>query len=202
MTKQYHHGDLRQALVDAGIELLEQGGVEAVTVRAVARTVGVSHAAPARHFADLASLYSAIAAVGYRRLSAEMDVASQDQGGPLLRLRNVGLAYVQFALNQADLFRLMSHPLVADKNQYPDLNSASAGAFNRLLLAVQDAQNAGYLRDGVPEDLALACWSCVHGISVLLLDDQLAPKGYTSPGMDLAALVLDQLFLGLRSSQD
>lgn len=198
MAGKYHHGDLRRALVDAGLELLESGGVGAVRLRAAARLVGVSHAAPARHFPDGAAFLAAMAAEGYRQLGVMLGDATSSTTEPLEAFRAAGLAYVEFAAAHAPLFALLSHPLIADKAVYPELRDASNAAFAVLSSSVGEAQEAGYLSAIAVEDLALAAWATVHGIATLIVDDQLAAKGYHQSPADLAVVVTTVLFAGLR----
>src|SRR5437879_2813384 len=94
----YHHGNLRQALVDAALELIEERGVSALTLREVARRVGVTHAAPQRHFADRAALVAAVAEEGFRGLGAHVAVVRASARTPAQRLRALGVAYVEYAL--------------------------------------------------------------------------------------------------------
>src|SRR5882757_11417219 len=102
----YHHGNLRPALVRAAVELLEESGETALSLRAVARRAGVSPAAPYRHYADREALVSAVAALGYRELAERLAAAHPSPSTPE-QLTSVAVAYVQFALERPALFRLM-----------------------------------------------------------------------------------------------
>ena len=111
----YHHGDLRRALLDAAAELLEQRGVEGLTLREVARRAGVSHAATYHHFVDRAALIAALVESGFRQLTLAMQTAAAAVGGgvpgsTLDRLRAIGVAYVVFATQHPALFRLLCRP--------------------------------------------------------------------------------------------
>ena len=151
----YHHGDLKAALVRAAGELLEEQGVDALKVREAARRAKVSHNAPYRHFPDRESLLAELAADGYRQLG---DALGAKAG------RDMGQAYVQFALEHPHRFRLMFGGRVG-LNKHPRLKAASLGAYQALLAAFQ-AQ-----KDVVdPEKAAAAAWSLVHGLAHLLLD--------------------------------
>ncbi|MBG0814592.1 TetR/AcrR family transcriptional regulator [Planomonospora sp. ID82291] len=194
----YHHGNLREALVDAGLRLLDEGGVEAVGIRSAARLVGVSHAAPARCFPTATSFLAAVAAVGYGRLAAALTEAVDAAEDTLSAFRAVGLAYVGFARREPNTFRMLTHPSLADKSRHPDLLEASNRAFDVLREAVLRAQDDGHVAPASPAALALTAWSTVHGISALIVDDQLAAKGYTGDPDDLADEVLATLFLGMR----
>lgn len=197
MTSSYHHGDLRRALIQAGVDLLRDGGVEAVGVRAAARAVGVSHAAPSRHFPDLSTFMAAVASVGYADLTTAMtaDASPED---PLGAFRAAGLGYLRFALAQPNMFRLMNHPGLADKTEHPELREAAQAAFDVLVARVVDSQAGGYLRAGDPSVLALTAWSTVHGIAQLLVDDQVAVKGYKDAPLTLGEQVLGVLYTGMR----
>src|SRR5882757_10712815 len=102
----YHHGDVRAACLRAAMELLEEGGATALSLRAVARRAGVSAAAPYRHYADREALVSAVAAVGYGELAERLAAAHPSPSTPE-QLASVAIAYVQFALERPALFRLM-----------------------------------------------------------------------------------------------
>src|SRR3984893_1200048 len=102
----YHHGDLRAALVRAAMELLDESGETALSLRAVARCAGVSPAAPYRHYADREALVSAISAVGYRELAERLAAAHPSPSTPD-ELASVAIAYVQFAVERPALFRIM-----------------------------------------------------------------------------------------------
>src|SRR6202047_518121 len=113
----YHHGDLRAACLSAALELLEEGGATALSLRAVARRARVSPAAPYRHYADRDALVSAVAAVGYRELAESLAAASPAPSTPD-DLAAVAAAYVQFALQRPALFRVMfSEPCDRDSGE-------------------------------------------------------------------------------------
>src|SRR5512145_3325109 len=101
----YHHGELRQALLDAAAAVVEREGVEALSLRELARRLGVSHAAPAHHFADRAALLVELARDGYARFGEALAKAAAAEPDPLERLREVGRAYVRFAIEHPGRFR-------------------------------------------------------------------------------------------------
>ena len=122
--KPYHHGDLKSAVLAAAEKILETEGVDALTLRAVARMVGVSHTAPKNHFGDLEGLLSELATVGYRRFGAALSGAMESAGAdPRQRLRAMGLAYVAFARAYPNLFILMYRSDRLDMNS-PSLRDA------------------------------------------------------------------------------
>src|SRR5215831_8690612 len=105
--KTYHHGNLREVLVDAAIQFIAEVGPAGFTLREVARRAGVSHNAPYRHFADRKKLLAAVAAQGFRELTGAMRDATQGQAEPLDRLKVAGLAYIEFALRRPEHFAVM-----------------------------------------------------------------------------------------------
>lgn len=197
----YHHGDLRRALLDASIEIIEEKGDSRLTLRDVARRVGVSHAAPKHHFGDLRGLHCAIAEEGFRKLSAAMARARDSQPGasPLGAFKLVGIAYVDFAARNPGHFRAMFQPEVADRSDQPSLQEAAEAAYELLLDGIRTAQAAGEVREHDTRDLALGAWSMVHGLASLAVDRQLENKGFsTTKAVELADELTDQLYRGLR----
>ena len=158
----YHHGDLRAACLSAALELLEDGGATALSLRAVARRAGVSAAAPYRHYADREALVSAVAAVGYGELAERLAAAHPAPSTPE-QLARVGVAYVEFALEQPALFRLMfGEPCDRD-------NEERVAATAAVSLYLQEIV-ARCFPQADPEALAPAIWALVHGLAFLHLD--------------------------------
>jgi len=158
----YHHGQLRPALIAEARTLLDAGGPAAVSLREAARRAGVSATASYRHFADKDALLAAVAAEGFREFGEAL-AAPIRQGKPFSEM---GRAYVEFALTHPGLFRLMFSPLIAKRHEHPDLAAGADRAFEALRVAAganvvggEDAQTA-----------AIAAWAIVHGLSHLLLD--------------------------------
>jgi AcrR family transcriptional regulator len=196
----YHHGDLPRTLVAAALELMEQGGINALTLRATARKAGVSAAAPYRHFADKSALLAAVAEDGFRELVAVMEKVKTDNPIPLTRFQAQGLAYVRFALQRPGHFRVMFGPEVADHERYPSLFQVAQRAFDLQVEAVRDCQATGIVRDGDSEHMALVAWSTVHGIASLVLSNQLDRYGATAEEVDqLMARMGGTLFFGFRA---
>lgn len=155
----YHHGDLRPALLRTAAKLLEKRGPEALSLRDLARRAGVSHNAPYRHFAGREALLAAVAADGFRRLG---EALARTSG------REMGEAYVQFALERPQLFRLMFGGYLRFA-RHRELAQAAARPYEALLAALR-AQPS--LAD--PEKAAAAAWALVHGLAHLLLDGHFA----------------------------
>jgi AcrR family transcriptional regulator len=161
----YHHGDLHAACVRAAMELLEEGGETALSLRAVARRAGVSPAAPYRHYADREALLSAVAAVGYREL-AERLAAAHPSPSTTEQLASVAVAYVQFALERPALFRIMFGEPCDRDNDERIAATATVSLYVRKIVA-QTFPHAD------TEALATAIWALVHGLAFLHLEGKL-----------------------------
>jgi AcrR family transcriptional regulator len=168
-----HHGDLRRALVLAGLEAIEERGAAALTIRGLARRLAVSHAAPAHHFPDKLALLSAVAAEGFRRFETALRAEAEAGATPRERMQRIGRAYVRFALDHPATFRVMFGPDLADCSRAtPELREASASAYSVLQETAEAAAGspeAGRIR-------AFAGWALVHGAALLYLDGALRPR--------------------------
>lgn len=177
----YHHGDLRSALLAAAWEIVDRQGTEALTTRALAARVGVSHAAPAHHFADKSALLLALAAEGENRLAAAITAATKDARGAKDKLRAAGQAYVKFALAHPATFRLLAaHPAKTD--------ASLAEASGRLHAAIADAAG-GAVSAGAPDAKTFAAWATLHGAACLALD-AFVRKDLPKGGAEKAILAL------------
>ena len=158
-----HHGDLREALLKAAEKIIRQEGLDALTLRAAARAAGVSHAAPAHHFKDLAGLLTELAIVGFKRLREYMERAARE---PSYKPWFVARAYVLFAIENPELFLLMFRSQILDpKNStlqqerietFSHLSQASDIKLENLTLEQLGAMTAG--------------WSIAHGFAMLYID--------------------------------
>jgi AcrR family transcriptional regulator len=170
----YHHGDLRQALINAALELVTEQDARSLSLREVARRVGVSHTAPYRHFADKDALLATVAEEGFEMLSHSLQAAMESlTADPLQQLEAVGVAYVRYAIEHPSHYRVMFGAYGADEETHPSLAKASRQAFMVLMNVIVMGQSAGVMRTGEPQQLAQAAWSLVHGLAMLLLDGQL-----------------------------
>jgi len=171
----YHHGDLHDALLSAAERVLERDGLAGLTLRAVAREAGVSHAAPTHHFGDLTGLLSELAAIGFRRFGAAMIAARESETHPLLKGLANAKAYVAYAHASPGMFSLMFRTERLDMSR-PSLHEAASASFEGLASAVGAGRNEKLAGDGLTLDQAAAiarAWSLVHGFTTLLLDGRL-----------------------------
>lgn len=177
----YHHGNLREALVGAAIEILEAAGAGALSLRAVARRAGVSQTAPYRHFADKEALLAAIAAEGFRRKRA-LQAEAIEHARPGETLMASGRGYVAFGRQNPALLKLMFGPDISDWSRYPELVQASRTNYQ----ALQDAVAAGLPPDSpLPAaTVAAAAWSLVHGLTMLMADGRLTAEDAGAPNDD------------------
>src|SRR3984957_4895596 len=160
----YHHGNLREALLQGAIRVIAEVGPAAFTLREVARRAGVSHNAPYRHFRDKDALLAAVAAQGFRELTRAMREAGERQSNALDKLKQSGMAYVDFAIRRPEHFTVMfDAPAIASKD--PEYIEASQEAFNTLVNYVRSSQEEGQLRAGNTPERTLYAWSLVHGIA-------------------------------------
>jgi AcrR family transcriptional regulator len=165
--KSYHHGDLRSALIAEGLRLLAARDVEALSLREVARGVGVSATSVYRHFPDKEALLTALALEGLAKLGAAQKAAADDAGGGDAGFAATGRAYVRFALANPALFRLIFAS--------PALSAAKAGGTleseaDSLLRA--NAAAAAARSGGDTSVRAVQAWALVHGLAMLMLDGQ------------------------------
>jgi AcrR family transcriptional regulator len=172
----YHHGSLREAMLEAAERILERDGITGLTLRAAAREAGVSHAAPKNHFGDVRGLLSELAAVGFARFGAALVANVREDAAPKARLAAIGHGYVTFAQQNPGLFLLMFRSERLDFAR-PSLLAAAQASFGVLAGAVGAPQKGhadAPLTLSQAADIT-AAWSLVHGFAVLMLDGRLKP---------------------------
>ena len=209
-TAPYHHGNLSDALVAAAVEVVREGGPEALSLRELARRVGVSHAAAYRHFADREALVDVVAERALVALVETVHRQLADVSGddPVtvarLRLRGIGRGYVEFALAESGLFRLLF-------TAYPEPPDSQAGAhdveepaddpYGMLNAALDDLVEVGYLHPDVRLGADVTCWSAVHGFAVLNVEGPLRGLARAEREAALAGL-LESIDRGLGAGGD
>jgi AcrR family transcriptional regulator len=172
----YHHGALREALIEAAARVAAEQGVGALSLRVVARRAGVSQAAPYHYFADKSALLAAVAEEGFRLFDERQAAAHAEAGpDPVERLQALGAAYVRFALDRPHYFRVMFRPHLVEHVRYPGLHAASRRSFERLVDSTRLARAAHGHEDVDPLAVATLVWSVPHGLATLYLEGPISP---------------------------
>ncbi len=178
MAGSYHHGNLRQALLQHGVELARAGGPDAVVLRDVQRKAGVSNSAAYRHYADRQALLGAVQAYGMTRLGDAMLASLSEVGGrrqsrkrALARLRATGQAYIDFAVAEPGLFRTA---FATDGPAPGEAMDPTRHPFQILRGCIDDLVSAGVLAPSRRDGLDEAAWAAVHGLATLLLNGPLS----------------------------
>ena len=163
--KPYHHGSLRQALLDAAETVLDRDGIDGLTLRAAAREAGVSHGAPAHHFGDVHGLLTSLAEEGMRQLHDVTEAAAASTDDPVERLAAIGVAYVELARSHPAHCQVMFRTDVVDTDN-PELQATGLRAYGVVERAVADLLEAEQL-DVPLDDATWLCWSAMQGLVVL-----------------------------------
>jgi AcrR family transcriptional regulator len=185
----YHHGDLRAALIDAGLQLTRTGGPEALTIREATRRVGVSPNAAYRHFVDREALLEAVATEIQHRMTARMRTSVRRRG-PTELLRAVGVGYIKFALDEPGWFA------VAFFGATPSDETAGAPPYLALVEALDAMMDAGALSPEKRDGAEWPCWSAVHGFAELALHGPLRGMSRREVG-SLAGRTVDDIIAGV-----
>ncbi|KZZ42003.1 hypothetical protein A3765_12460 [Oleiphilus sp. HI0130] len=166
--RSYHHGDLKSALIDAALQILDTRGIEALSLRALASEVGVSHMAPYAHFKNKTELFQAIAASGFQSLTRRMQ-AVQDENNAIELILNYGTQYIEFAIANPALYKIMLSQTQTAPEMTMELQQASKEPHALLVQAFEKLPNAHS-----PANLqAQGAWAMVHGLSALITDGHL-----------------------------
>ncbi|MFT6261429.1 MAG: AcrR family transcriptional regulator [Bermanella sp.] len=168
-NKKYHHGDVPSALMEAAIKSIRLNGIERLSLRALARDIGISQTAPYRHFKDKTQLLVKLAVEGFNTLVAnKLDNRTGDYSEE--NLIEVGVNYVQFAKQHPEHYKLMFGSSIENRRDHEELIDASHAAFQCIFEQVEEGIKIGFLINEDPEILAKSCWTTVHGIASLYID--------------------------------
>jgi AcrR family transcriptional regulator len=188
----YHHGNLRTALLEQAERTVRERGVQELSLRELARDVGVSHGAPRRHFPDRQALLDALAVAGFERLGTELRGAMDGAGEDFrARVQATATAYIRFATRDAALLELM----FAGKHKQPsgELQQAAESAFAVMLELIEQGQREGVLDSGESERVGLVLFATIQGIAALVTGGMVAAE-------QLDELVADAIAHFLRGS--
>lgn len=192
----YHHGGLREALITAALQLVEERGAENFSLADACRLAGVSTAAPYRHFRDRDELMAEVTSRGFDALSANnMRAVQAHREGSLEAIVAMGQAYIKFAVTQQSLFRLMfgQDPSLAEVEKVAEQGRS---CFGKLIAQITKYCEANDI-DGDANAIALKMWTFVHGASALLIDGKYA---LIAPGVDIDEMIATTVPLLLAQS--
>jgi AcrR family transcriptional regulator len=176
--------DLRRVVLDASLDLIEEEGLAALSMREVARRAGVSHQAPYHHFRDREGILAAIATDGFEKLHQGMIEAVKDLTDPVDRLNAVGGAYLQFAVRYRAHFKIMFRSELVQIDRYATLKERADAAFDFVTSIVAKVAERRGAKDTLP--LVVAAWSLAHGAATLLLEGKLDHRYGTTDAKRIA----------------
>ncbi len=195
---QYHHGDLRRALLEEALRTIQADGIDSLTLRTVGAKLGVSRTALYRHFSDKPSLLAAVGREGFRMLRVALTEAWEAHGRGQAGFEAMGIAYVTFAVTHPSHYRVMFGGFIESCAKDAEFVQEATAAFQVLVDALVEQQQAGLVRRDDPLMLARFIWSLVHGIAMLVIDGQL--RGADERGAALNAYALERIRDAIRAA--
>jgi AcrR family transcriptional regulator len=189
-TESYHHGTLRETLLEIAFGLVDSHGVEAISMRALAREAGVSSAAPFRHFADKTVLFDAIAERAAAQLERNLDEATAECSDALTQFRAMSVAYVRFAAEHPALFDLIHSTDSVSARFLGELKDERRLKLTALII---EGQNAGLIPEADPELIALTSEALTHGLARMIVDRHPRLRSLSSEEARQLALAATQL---------
>ncbi len=194
-SKNYHHGNLKNALIEAGIKILAEEGIGALSLRKVAKQAGVSHAAPYSHFADKQALIAAISTKGHIQIYEKISkIIEKFPNAPLRQLVEASCAYLQFGMDNSDLFRITFSGVVEKEKDYPALVEMTRKNFEIIRQIAHRCNIAGVFVTADENLLAVSLWGTVHGLVSLVQQGQISSDvlNYNTP-RELLLFSLNQM---------
>jgi AcrR family transcriptional regulator len=164
----YHHGDLRQAILKAACDHLQRENAESLSLRALAREIGVSQTAPYRHFDSKNALFAGIATWGFQILGGQMQASLADQTSPMESFLTLGHCYLDFSREHAEKYQLFFDSSLVEFDEYPQLQEASGVCFDHLLDVIRLGKQDGLFAEREEEEIAAIIWAGLHGMASLL----------------------------------
>ena len=191
-TNKYHHGDVKNAIISVGMDIINEKGVENLSIRSAAKRIGVSHTAPYRHFKNKEELLVAIAVKGFDILENNIKNAILKTGiSDPSALAEVGRAYIQFAVSNSNYYRIMFGDFIRNKTDYPEFFSAYDRSFRKLIQIIENNSNKKETDKTDQEVTAIAVWSLLHGYCSLVLNNEKDKDVGSAGQIDLIVNKLD-----------
>lgn len=197
--RQYHHGDLKRAVIGEALQIISEKGY--LTLREIASRIGVTHAAPYRHFPNKASLLALVAEEGFRSLLKEMKDAAAEEGlNSSQKLEAIGVTYVRFAAKNTANFMVMFGGGVQDSYLKSEaLKEVSGSTLDYVATIIKEGQDRGVFTEGNPRRLAMTAWSMVHGLASLFVEGHCQPWAMDKESLErFTGSTFQTLFKGLR----
>lgn len=172
--KGYHHGNLKEAILCESLIWIKKRGVESLSLREIAKKIGVTHSAPNKHFTKKESLLASLIEMGFLQFKSALLAGKKDiELHPREAFISMGVSYLRFAQENPELYRLMFSNSIQDLSEYPACERAGSESFDVLLSAVVTLQTQGILKQSDPKEMAYMIWSFTHGYVMLVLDGRL-----------------------------
>lgn len=171
----YHHGQLRPALIDSALVILKEQGIEALSLRGLAKATGVTQAAPYSHFRDKDELLAAVAETGFQRLALQMAEDATGLRNTQERIEKLMTSYIRFALENRPLFQLMFSRELSQMKNYPTLAMTAGKSY--ALISATLSKRANAPAEDTPF-LTVAIWSLCHGLTTLIIEDKINLKQF------------------------
>ena len=173
----YHHGNLKDALITASLEILSEQGIDGLSLRKVAKKVGVSHTAPYNHFADKQALLAAISTAGHGQLYQTLSrVFEKVKDSSTDIITEIAWAYLQFALDDPGRFKLMFSGALEEEKDHPEFIEISIKNIALLEEIIEFCKNKGQINAGRADIIVMRLWSSAHGFTNLVLERQFPPE--------------------------
>jgi len=188
---QYHHGDLRRALLEEALRTIHAGGVDQLTLRGIGQKLGVSRTALYRHFSDKQALLAGVGREGFRMLRLALTSAWEQHGRGREGFEAMGMAYVRFAVAHPSHYRVMFGRFIESCSKDAEFVQEASAAFQVLVDSLVERQRTGLVRRDDPLLLARFVWSVVHGIAMLVIDGQL--RGVDERGETLNSYAVERI---------
>lgn len=178
----YHHGNLREALLAAALDILATDGIDGLSLRSLARATGVTQAAPYSHFRDKDELLAAVAETGFQRLALSMAEAATGAKGVQDKIEKLACAYARFAVDNKPLFGIMFGRELADLKRFPTLAMTAGKSYALISAALAQRTQAQGSDDA--RFLTVAVWSLCHGLTTLIVEGKMTPEQIGAPDLD------------------